>query len=171
MSKFGNLGVAAKPSRMSIILPGEVDPLLDVDGNEAYIDFLPWDSEPGRRLDQEQQRELAKKGFRQRSRAEMRADAENIDLIKDQAERLAALATGWHLVDVDRSVIDVPFSGANALELFMEPTLGWLRRQAWIYVSSEQNFMLRSSKNSSPSPSTNSGSADRAAAAGRNATT
>ena len=123
--KFGHLGVATdKPSRMPIILPGEIDPLVDEDGNEAYIDFLPWDSEPGRKFDQEQQRELVRKGFRQRSRAELRADAENIDQIKDQAERLAVLATGWHLVDLDRKPIDTPFSKANALELFTAPDAG-----------------------------------------------
>jgi hypothetical protein len=159
MGKFGNLGVATdKPSRMPIILPGEIDPMIDEDGIEAYIEFLPWDSEPGRKFDQAQQRELVRKGFRQRSRAEMRNEAENTDIIKDQAERLVALATGWHLVDVDRKPIDTPFSKANALELFMSPELGWLRRQAWTYIGNETNFMQGSSRNSSPSPSTNSGS-------------
>src|SRR4029077_870505 len=125
--KFGKLGVATdKPSRMQIVLPGELDPLVDEDGAEAYIEFLPGDSEPGRKFDQEQQREQVRKGFRQRSRADLRAEAENTDLIKDQADRLAVLATGWHLVDIDRQPIDTPFSKADALELFMSPALGWL---------------------------------------------
>jgi hypothetical protein len=170
--KFGKLGVATdKPSRMQIVLPGEIDPLVDEDGAEAYIEFLPWDSEPGRKFDQEQQREQVRKGFRQRSRADLRAEAESVDLIKDQAERLVALATGWHLVDIDRKPIDTPFSRANALDLFMAPELGWLRRQAWTYVGNETNFMQRSSKTSSPSPSTNSGSVDAAEPAGPNANT
>jgi hypothetical protein len=157
--KFGNLGVATdKPSRMPIVLPGEIDPLTDDDGNESYIEFLPWDSEPGRKFDQAQQREQVRKGFRQRSRAELRTEAESIDLVKDQAERLAELATGWHLVDIDRKAIDTPFSKANALELFMSPELGWLRRQAWTYIGNESNFMNSSSGNSSNSPSMNSGS-------------
>ena len=159
MGKFGNLGVTIdRPQRMPIELPGASEPLVDEEGNEAYIEFLPWDSEPGRKFDQAQQREQVKKGFRQRSRADLRADAENIDLIKDQAERLSALATGWHLVDIDRKPIDTPFSKANALELFTSPELGWLRRQAWTYVGNETNFMPSSSRNSSTSPSTNSGS-------------
>src|SRR4029077_12927424 len=150
MGKFGNLGVTVdRPQRMPIEPPGASEPLVDEDGNEAYIEFLPWDSEPGRKFDQAQQREQVRKGFRQRSRAELRNDAENIDLVKDQAERLAALATGWHLVDTDRKALDTPFSKANALELFMAPELGWLRRQAWTYVGNETNFMHSSSTNSS----------------------
>jgi hypothetical protein len=170
--KFGNLGVEIdKPSRMPIVLPGEIDALVDENGAEAYIEFLPWDSEPGRKFDQEQQREQVRKGFRQRSRADLRAEAENVDLIKDQADRLVVLATGWHLVDTDRAPIDTPFSKANALELFMAPKLGWLRRQAWLYVSNETNFMQRSSKNSSTSPSTNSSSTGAAEPAAPNANT
>jgi hypothetical protein len=157
--KFGHLGVATdKPSRMPIVLPGEIDPLVDEHGNEAYLEFLPWDSEPGRKFDQEQQRDLVRKGFRQRSKAEQRADLENADQIKEQAERLAVLATGWHLVDLDRTAIETPFTKANALELFTTPELGWLRRQAWTYVGNETNFMQRSSRNSASSPSMNSGS-------------
>lgn len=169
MSKFGNLSIATdKTSRMSIFLPNEIEPLLDQDGNEAYIDFLPWDSEPGRRFEQEQNRAVVSKSLRQRGRAEL---ADSVNVIKDQAERLAVLATGWHLVDHDRSVIDLPFSRANVLELFTEPGMAWLRRQAWIFVSNEQNFMPRSSKSSAPSPSTNSGSGVQAEPAAPNAIT
>jgi hypothetical protein len=170
--KFGALGVeTGKPSRMSIVLPGDIEPLKDEQGREAYIDFLPWDSEPGRKFDQEQQRDQVRKGFRQRSQAEQRADLENADIIKAQADRLAVLATGWHLVDPDGNAIDVPFSKSNALELFMTPELGWLRRNAWTYIGSERNFMKRSSKASAPSPSTNSGSTDQPEPAAPNATT
>ena len=160
MSKFGELGVVTdKPSRMTIIAPGEVDPLIDEKGNEAYIDFLPWDSEAGRRFDQEQQRELVRKNFKQRSRTEQRADLENADNTRLQAERLAALATGWYLLDFDgKPLPDMEFSKATALELFSAPALGWLHRQSWVFVGNERNFMRRSSKTSSPSPSTNSNS-------------
>jgi hypothetical protein len=155
MGKFGNLGVAVdRPQRMTIT----------------------WDSEPGRKFDQAQQREQVRKGFRQRSRADLRNEAENIDIVKDQAERLAALATGWHLVGTDRKVIldekgePLKFSKADALELFNAPETGWLRRLAWTYIGNETNFMPRSSSNSSNSPSTNSGS-NGAQAARPNAST
>jgi hypothetical protein len=149
MSKFGKLGIETdKPSRMPIVPPGDVDPLVDENGTEAFIEFLSWDSEPGRKFDQELQRDAVRKGFRQRSRAEIRAEAETADFIKDQADRLTVLATGWHLVDLDRKAIDVPFTKDDARELFMAPEMAWLRRQAWAYVGNEANFMRRSSKTS-----------------------
>jgi hypothetical protein len=147
MSKFAALGVdPASTSRMEIILPGETDPLTDVNGAPAYIDFLPWDSEPGRKFERAQQIATVRKGFRARTRAELRADAETTDVIAEQAERLAVLAVGWHLVGADRKVIDVPFSSADARELFSAPETAWIRRQAWVWVSNEANFMRSSSK-------------------------
>jgi hypothetical protein len=147
MNKFAGLGVdPASTSRMEIILPGEIDPVTDTSGAVAYIEFLPWDSEPGRKFDRKQSQEAVRKGFRQRSRAELRDEAENQDQVADQAERLSVLAVGWHLVDPARKVIDVPFSSENARELFSSPETAWLRRQAWVYVANEANFMKGSSK-------------------------
>jgi hypothetical protein len=155
MSKFGGLAVdVASTSRMEIILPGEIDPVTDEAGNVGYIEFLPWDSEPGRAFDREQNKEAVRKGFRQSSRAVLRAEAENTDVVLDQAKRLSVLAVGWHLVGPDR--IDVPFSKDNALELFSDATTAWLRRQAWVYVGNEANFMKRSSQTSTSSPSASS---------------
>ena len=53
---------------------------------------------------------------------------------------------------------DVPFSAANAYELFIANETAWLRRQAWVFVANEANFMKSSSKNSALSPSTDSAS-------------
>jgi len=166
-NKFGTLGVDTKSTeRMEIILPGEIDPLTDdsgigkgengadLPGNVAYIEFLPWDSEPGREFDRKRNVNNVRKGFRQKSRAELRAEAEKEDPIEDQAERLSVLATGWYLVGPDRKVIDVPFNAANAYELFIANETAWLRRQAWVFVANEANFMKSSSNNSSSSPST-----------------
>src|SRR4051812_3603008 len=147
LAKFGALAVdTSSTSKMPIILPGEIDPAQDDSGKEGYIEFLPWDSEPGRALDRQRNVEAVRKGFRQRSRAELRAEAEGEDQVDLQAERLAALATSWHLVGPDRQVIDVDFNLSNALELFRSPETAWLRRQAWVYVANEANFMKNSSK-------------------------
>lgn len=147
MSKFGSLCVdTASKSKMPIILPGEIDPVKDLNGQEGYVEFLPWDSEPGRAFDRKKNSTTIRNGFRQRSRAELLAEAENQDLAAEQAERLAALATGWHLVGADRQVIDVDFTPENALELFKSPETAWLRRQSWVYVGNEANFMKNSSK-------------------------
>lgn len=157
MSKFGALGVDTKSTaRMEIILPGEIDPITDASGKAAYIEFLPWDSEPGRAFDRERQTENVRKGFRQRSRAELRDEAENADVIAEQADRLSVLAVGWYLVGPDKKPIDVSFSKDNARELFFNPETAWLRRQAWVYVANEANFMKSSSKTSVASPGMNS---------------
>lgn len=147
MSKFGSLGVVTdQPVKMPIVLPGDVDPLVDQDGREAYIAFLPWDSDEGRKFDAAQQRDVVRKGFRQKSRAELLADAENADAVKEQAARLTALAAGWHLVDANGAALNLPFTPENAFELFTAAEMGWLRRAAWVFVVNEANFMRRSSK-------------------------
>ena len=170
--KFGSLSIdVVTPSRMFIELP-DGSMIKDNQGREAYIDFLPLDSEPGRKYDQEQNREFVRKGFRQRSKAEQRAEIESLDTIKIESDKLTALVTGWHLVDIDGTVLTEPaFSKDNAHAMFMDPGMGWLRRQCWTFVSSERNFMKGSSKTSVTSPSTNSGSTDPAAPAAPNATT
>ena len=161
--KFGNLGVATdKPSRMPIILPGEIDPLLDEHGNEAYIDFLPWDSEPGRKFDQEQQREQVRKGFRQRSRAEQRAELENLDQIKDagRAARRAGdrLASGRSRRQGDRHAV---LQGQCAGIVHRRPHwAGCAGRPGSMWATREILCSARR-RALSPSPSTNSSSTDR----------
>lgn len=149
MSKFGKMGVVTDAAaKMPIIYPGEIDPVVDAQGREGFVEFLPWDSEPGRALDRKKNVDQVRKGFRSRSRAELRAEAEKEDPIEDQVERLVALATSWHLLEQDGTAIDVPFSKENARELFSAPEMGWLRRQAFAYVANEANFMKTSSKSS-----------------------
>lgn len=144
---FAALSVDVEASfRMPIILPDTIEPLKDVDGNESYIAFLAWDSEEGRKLDKIQTRDNIRRGFRQRSRAELLAEAEKEDPIETQVDRLTALATGWHLVNPDKTVIDLPFSKEAARKLFANPKTAWLRRQAWTWVNNEANFMRSSSK-------------------------
>lgn len=158
MSKFASLGVNTSASaRMEIILPGEIDPLTDnsggfdkagkkLPGKVAFIDFLPWDSEPGRAYDRRKTTEAVRKGFRQRSRAELRAEAENEDMAAEQAERLSVLAVGWNLVAPNGEPIDIEFSASDARDLFSDPATAWIRRQAWVFVANEANFMTSSSK-------------------------
>jgi hypothetical protein len=158
---FGALSALAvdlrSTSRMPIILPGDVDPLTDntggadekgnlLPGKEAYIEFLPWDSEENRALDRKKHVEGVRKGFRQRSAADLRKEAEDEDPVEEQVERLVTLATGWHLVGPDRAVINVPFTKENARKLFSDAGFGWLRRRAYSYVVNERNFMPASPK-------------------------
>ena len=149
MSKlnFGGLAVDVNAtSRMPLILPGEIDALVDENGVEGYVEFLPWDSAENRKLDRELHVSAVRKGFRQKSQAELRSEAEKEDPVDDQVKRLVALVAGWHLVGPDNKVIDIPFTKDNARELFSAEEMGWLRRRAFSYVVNERNFMKGSPK-------------------------
>lgn len=146
---FDALGVDVDvPVKMPIIYPGEVDPIVDEEKREGYIEFLPWDSEIGRKLDRKDFKDVVRRGFRQKSRAELLKDAEADDPVEKQVERLAGLATSWHLVGPDGKAIEIPFSKENAEKLFASPKMGWLRRQAWVWINNEANFMKSPSKSS-----------------------
>lgn len=134
----------SSPVRMPLILPNEVDPIADEDGTQGYLEFLPLDSDESRKLDRRNHVETVKKGFRQRSMADMRKEAEAEDPVEQQVDRLVALITGWHLVGPDRKQITLPFSKENARKLFENPKFGWLRRRAYGWVLNEANFMKSS---------------------------
>ena len=77
----------------------------------------------------------------------MLEDGNPADLFEAGCRRMAHLARGWHLVDFDGNVIDVPFSEANALELFSDHRMKWLQDQASIFHGDRANFPLRSATN------------------------
>lgn len=136
----------SEPSRMSIIWPGEIDPIVDAEGKEAYLEFLPWDSDANRAFDRQNHVNGVRKGFRQRSQAELRKEAEEEDPVEDQVERLVVLVCGWYLVGPNKQPINVSFSKDNARKLFSNPKFAWLRRRSFAYVVNEKNFMKGSSK-------------------------
>jgi hypothetical protein len=150
--KFAALSVDVESAfNMPIISPKTDTPLKDSSGKEAFVSFLSADSEAGRKIDRAQSFQTIR---RLRSGRNLQ-DGE--DLTKDQIDKLVALTTEWYLVDLEGEPIDVPFSKENARDLWSDPGMGWLQRQAWVFVSNAANFIKGSSKNSSDSASTNSG--------------
>jgi hypothetical protein len=145
MGKFDALAAdVVKPSRMSIIYPGTEAPLkikegLPDFGKEAYLDLLAIDSDPGRKIDRERTTATIRKLRSGRNRQD------DEDVVEEQVEKLVALTVGWYLVDPEGSPIEVEFSKDNARELYSSPAMGWLRRQAWVYVVNEANFIKGSS--------------------------
>lgn len=125
-------------TRMIVVDPDSRQVLKCADGKECYIDFLSVDSETGRRL--ERQRTTAQLA-KLRSGRNRRAEEEDADMIKLQAETCAALATGWYFGD-DAD----PFSKDAALDLFSNPKYAWLRRDSFVYVNETANFIKSSSK-------------------------
>jgi hypothetical protein len=150
-SKFAALAANVSDAfNMPIISPLTEGVLKDGDGKEAYISLLSADSEAGRKIDRAQSTQAVRK---LRSGRNLQEDE---DLTEGQIEKVIACTTGWYLVDLDGAPIDLPFSKENAKELWNDPGLAWLRRQAWVFINTAGNFIKRSSKNSSASPSTSS---------------
>jgi hypothetical protein len=147
--RWGSLEVNTDEAfEMPIILPGDTRAKRDHDGKVAFISFMAWDSEPGRLVEQKLNRDLMRRSLERHLKNPGDFDADDLseDETRDlQAERLAALCTGWHLVDQAGQVIGEPFTREAAFELFRNPRMAWLRKRAWVFVGNVQNFMSRSS--------------------------
>jgi hypothetical protein len=149
MSKFAALELdTAKPGRMVILHPVSRQPLKDAEGNEAYVDIYSSDSEIARKYD--------RKVFRARLNMRGRGKVQPEQLEAEAVGRLAALSTGWHLLDLQGNAIDVPFSESNAEALYANSRVAWLREQLDEYTTDRENFSKVSSSTSSPMPSTSS---------------
>ena len=140
--KLGALATVAadvgKPARMTVINIDTEKPLMDGAGEDAkpcYIEFYSIDSERGRKIDRERNLAAVRKMRSGRNRQD---DEDPVDL---QVETLAALAADWYFgADADA------FTPEAARALFADPEYAWLRKQAYVFVYSEANFIKRSSK-------------------------
>lgn len=151
-SKFDGLGLEVeKPSRMTIHHPAKGTPLRDCDGNEAYIDLLNPDGPKGRAFD----RKVTTDRLSRRNRA---AAPTGEQIEAEQTDKMVDLTTGWHLVDLDGNALNVPFSPADARELYSTPAMGWLRIAVQEHLANYSNFAKASSSSSSQQPNTTSGS-------------
>lgn len=134
MSKFAGLGLKVDtPSRMTIVHPVTRQPLRIAGTDEAaYLDLLSVDSAAG----QAHQRAAANRRLasRQRKMTIEELEAEGVDL-------LAALTRGWRLATLDGHPIDVPFTVADARELYSAPELAWLKQQANDFAADAGNFL------------------------------
>lgn len=132
MSKFSGLGLAVEvPSRMTILHPVTRQPLRNALGEETYIDLLSASSSVARAHDRVTTDARIKMGNRRISAEEIEASIN---------ERLALLTRDWSLATLDGDPIDVPYSAANARELYALPELSWLRDQALEFSGDVGNF-------------------------------
>ena len=141
-SKFAGLGLDVDTSRrMTVLHPVTNHPLKDESGANAYIDIYSADSRAAqghRRQIQDQRLDaVLSRGSRVKSEA---IDQEHIDL-------LVALTAGWHLVALDGSALDIPFSKDAATELYASPAMTWLRDQVDRFAADRANFLPASSTN------------------------
>jgi hypothetical protein len=140
MNKFAGLELEVEtPFRLILVHPVTRQPMRDAEGNSAYVDHYSSDSEIARKHQRAiQRRRLAMRGRMKITPEELEAEAVDI---------LAALTTGWHLVDLKGNVIDLPFTQDNARELYGNPAVGWLREQIDESTADRSNFSQGSSSN------------------------
>lgn len=143
MSKFDALALAVdRPSRMIILHPATRQPLRNGTGEEGWIDLLSDDSQAAQAYDDR----LSDNRLQNRQLIGSLPTAG--ELRQAAIGRLAALTTGWHLVGLDSSTIDIPFNPANAIELYGHHELAWLREQVAAHIGRRANFTPRSSSGS-----------------------
>lgn len=130
MSKFASLALATeRASRCLLKHPVTKRPLVDAEGRQAYVDVLSLDSAAVHATELEIGRNRIEAG---------KLSIE--DLNEETPAKLAAATTGWFLVGLDGAVIDVPFSAANARELYSEPALAWIREAVLAHARDRGNF-------------------------------
>jgi hypothetical protein len=133
MSKFAGLELSVeKPFRLVLVHPVTRQPLRDVAGNEAYIEHFSGDSEIARK----HQRSVTRRRLAMRGRAKLTPE----EIEAEAIELLAALSTGWNLLDLSGGKIDVPFTQENARDLYGNAAVGWLREQLEESASDRGNF-------------------------------
>lgn len=141
MSKFSALSGTGKPYRVFVKLAGE--PLVDKDGNQAYVDIHSEDSSIGRQFDQELRDRLLK----------LSSEGKPFPTqLEQNRAKAAALTAEWYLVNPDTlEQITEPCSRENALELYSLPDTDWIWGPAWSAANNRANFIKRSAKSSSSS--------------------
>ena len=140
MSKFDALELAVdQPSRMTIHHPVTGQPLKDSEGNDAYMDLLSLDSDKAKAYE----RKLNTSRLAQRVRQSITAE----QLEAEHVARLACLCTGWRLLTLDGSPLEVPHSEQNASELFSNNRMAWLKEQVEAFLATRANFMKGLPKN------------------------
>jgi hypothetical protein len=149
MSKFAGLALETeKPFRVLLRRPDDGAPVRDMQGVQAYIDVLS--------LDSRKANELERKAIDKRLSGE-KATAEALEEAGD--ERLAALTVGWYLVGLNRAPLELPFSTANALEMYADPACDWIREQVAVGAGMRKNFTPAPPKDLEPSHGTSRGKA------------
>jgi hypothetical protein len=140
-SKFASLEVPVdSPRQMILIHPVTRQPLTDEKGKVAYIELYSTDSEICRRYFRERDRRRTLPNGNIRPTTPEQSEAESVQV-------LVALTTGWYLVGMDGTHIDVPFNAQNATDLYAATSMAWIRVQVNEFVTEIANFAKASSLN------------------------
>jgi hypothetical protein len=168
--KFGGLAAQVdEPFRVYLIDPDTDEVIVDnTEGkNKSYIDVYSQNSEMGQQIDKEN-----RKKTNQRLASGRREAVISEDSLANSQAKLARLTKAWYLVDpVTHEPIDVKCNADNALELYSDRHTFHIYQQVFTASAEVTNFINRSSKKPSTSPSGTSGSTENETTAQPNVTT
>lgn len=137
-SKFESIALPVEqPARLTILDPKRRAPLVDAKGEPAWIELYSSDSAISRR----HRRALQQRSLNTRGRSKVTPE----EIEEDALDLLAALTSGWRLLNFDGSPLEVEFSIANARELYAHPGMNWLREQVDEFAGDRANFSQASS--------------------------
>lgn len=132
-AKFAGLALDTEtPGRMTIRHPKTNLPLKDAEGNEAYIDLLSSDSEAAVKA----KRAITNGRLAMRNRGKITSER----LETESTELLASLTKEWRLLALDGSPVDLSCNHQNAIDLYSNPKMAWLREQVDEFTSDRANF-------------------------------
>lgn len=136
MSKFSSLALPVdQPARMTIHHPITRQPLRDAEG-VAYVELYSADSEVARKHG----RTVSRRRLAMRAGTKLTPE----ELEAEGVELLSVLTAGWRLLSLDGAALDVPFSQANARELYADNAMSWLREQVNEFAAERGNFFAAS---------------------------
>lgn len=126
------------PSRMVILSPRDSLPMKDKEGKEAYVDVYSSDSEVARKFRTEI------KTSRLRLRNPNALNGEKLE--SEDIELLAALTSGWYLVNFEGEPIDLDCTRDNARKVYAKGSMAWLKDQVDQHAGNRANFSRASSQ-------------------------
>lgn len=115
-----------QPARVNLVHPVSKKPL------GAWISVYSIESPVAQAF----QREIIDRRLREKVRT---VSAETVEL--ETSEMLARLTVDWSLADLRGNPLSIPFSFENALALYRNPRLAWIRSQVNEFVSDLGNFL------------------------------
>jgi hypothetical protein len=151
-SKFDALAAQVDVPFKVILIDALTDtPITDKAGKKAYIEVLSVDSTEGQLFDKEGRRVTNTRLMSGRKEA-----VANEDSVENNKRKTARLTKSWYLVDpATQDPMEVPFSQAAALELYMSNGTHHIWQQVWMGAIEPGNFIRRSPTTSADTASMN----------------
>lgn len=137
---LAGLGLVAEyqPYKVLLVHPATLAPLLDQNGEQAFVEIDGYNSPAGEQLMRQVRLRLQTKGKK----------VADVDIDKDRAENaeaLAKLTKSWKLINKDTGLAisdeDFPCTFANARLIYGDKRMGWLTGQVGAALQDQSNFI------------------------------